>query len=147
MSSTNLNFEKFTQDAYEYMNELSANLGHPDEQNRVLIIWRAVLHSIRDRITLGESFQLFAPLPMIFKGVYVEGWQYSTKPSKNFDSIKEFKNEVKALQSQYGEAEFSWSKSTEEIISITINSLDRYLEDEQLEHIKGQMPVEIKDIV
>lgn len=81
-----MDFEKFAQDTHEYVHEyvnvLATNLGHPEEQNRVLIIWRAVMHNIRDRISLGEYFQILAPLPMIFKGIYVEGWKYSTELPK-----------------------------------------------------------------
>lgn len=147
MKTSNPNFETFAQEAHEYINQLAADLGHPEEKGRALTVWRAVMHSIRDRISPGESFQVFAPLPMIFKGIYVEGWKYSEKPQKDFDSMEEFKNEVKSLQEQYGEQEFSWSKPTEEIISITLNSLDRYLNAGQLDHIKDQLPKEIQELV
>lgn len=145
--TNNLNFEKFAQEAHEYVNFLASELGHPDEKDRVLIIWRAVLHTVRDRIHLGESFQLIAPLPMIFKGIYVEDWKYSEKPPKKFQTIEEMKEEVKAVQRQYGEQDFPWSKSTEEIIAITIHSLTRYLHEEQLQHLRDQMPKEIKELV
>lgn len=143
--ATNLSFEKFAQDAHEYVNELAQNLGHPDEKERVLIIWRAVMHNIRDRIHLGESFQIIAPLPMIFKGIYVEDWKFSERPPKDFETIEEMKNDVKQMQQQYGEQDFPWSKSTEEIMSITLNSLKRFMSEGQLEHVKGQMPKEVKE--
>lgn len=145
--ASHLNFEKFAQEAHEYVNFLATELGHPDEKERVLIIWRAVMHTLRDRIHMGESFQLFAPLPMILKGIYVEDWKFSEKPPKKFQTIEEMKDEVKAVQRQYGEEDFPWSKSTEEIIAITIHSLKRFLQDEQLQHLRDQMPKEIKEIV
>lgn len=145
--ATNLSFEKFAQEAHEYVNELAQDLGHPEEKERVLIIWRSVMHSLRDRIHLGESFQLMDPLPMILKGIYVQNWKYSEKPPKDFDTIEEFKNEVKAKQEQFGEQDFPWKKSTEEIISITINSLKRYLNEAQLQHLKDQMPKEVKELI
>lgn len=145
MAKSHLSFEKFAQEAHEYINELAKELGHPEEKNRVLIIWRAVMHSIRDRIDLGESFQIIAPLPNILKGIYVEDWKYSQKPPKDFETIEDMKDEVKDMQHQYGEMDFSWSKSTEEIISITLNSLKRFMSEGQLAHIKGQMPKEVKE--
>lgn len=145
--ATNLSFEKFAQEAHEYVNELGQQLGHPEEKERVLIIWRSVMHTIRDRIHIGESLQLMDPLPMIFKGIYVQNWKYNEKPPKDFDTIEEMKNEVKAMQEQYGEQDFPWKKSTEEIISITVNSLKRYLSEAQLQHLKGQMPKEVKEVV
>ena len=145
--ATNLSFEKFAKDAHEYVNYLAQELGHPEEKERVLIIWRAVMHTVRDRIHLGESFQLMAPLPMIFKGIYVENWKYSDKPPKDFDSIEEMKQEVKAVQAQYGEEDFPWKKPTEEIISITIDSLKRYMDEAQLQHLRDQMPKEVQQLI
>lgn len=145
--ATNLSFEKFAQEAHEYVNELAQDLGHPEEKERVLQVWRSVMHTVRDRIHLGESFQIMDPLPMIFKGIYAENWKYSEKPPKDFDTIEEMKAEVKALQKQYGEQDFPWKKPTEEIISITIDSLKRYLDESQLQHLKGQLPKEVKAVM
>ncbi|MFD2518739.1 DUF2267 domain-containing protein [Salinimicrobium flavum] len=144
---SNLHFEKFAKDAHEYLNYLAKELGHPDEKERVLTIWRAVMHTVRDRIHMGESFQLIAPLPMIFKGIYVEDWKFSEKPPKTFSSLEEMKNEVKKVQRQYGEEDFPWNKSTEEIIAITIHSLKRFMHESQLLHLKDQMPKDLKDLV
>lgn len=143
--NTNLSFEKFAQDAHEYVNELASDLGHPEEKDRVLIIWRAVMHNVRDRIHIGESMQIIDPLPMIFKGIYVENWKYSEKPPKDFASMEQMKNEVKGMQQQYGEEDFPWKKPTEEIIAITLNSLKRFMNEAQLNHIKEQFPKEIQE--
>ena len=145
MALANLNFESFAHDAHKYVNELADELGHPEEKNRALIIWRSVMHTVRDRIHLGESFQIIDPIPMIFKGIFVQSWKYSEKPPLHYETIEEMKNHVKDLQALHGEREFPWSKSTEEIISITINSLKRFIPEGQMEHIIGQMPKEIKE--
>lgn len=144
MAQSNLSFNTFAQEAHEYINELATQLGHPDEKARVLKIWRAVMHTLRDRIHIGEALQTIDPLPMIFKGIFVENWKYSEKPPLKYETIEEMKYQVKKLQDQYGEEEFPWSKSTEEIIAITINSLKKFMSEDQLQHIIGQMPKEIK---
>lgn len=144
MPHASLNFESFAQDAHKYIKELAHELGHPEEKNRVLKIWRSVMHTVRDRIHLGESFQIIDPIPMIFKGIFVQNWKYSEKPPLHYETIEEMKDQVKALQAVHGERDFPWSKSTEEIISITINSLKRFIPESQMEQIIGQMPKEIK---
>ncbi len=145
MATEHLSFEKFAQDAHRYINELAEDLGHPDEKNRVLIIWRSVMHSVRDRIHQGESLEVIAPLPMIFKGIYVENWNYSEKPRLDYQTIEEMKDEVKDQQALWGEEDFPWSKSTEEIISITLSSLKRFMSEGQLEQIIDHMPKQIKE--
>ncbi|MEX0660633.1 MAG: DUF2267 domain-containing protein [Balneolaceae bacterium] len=142
-----LNFEKHIHEVNEYINQLADSLGHSQEKQRVMIIWRAVMHTIRDRIQISESFDLISPLPMILKGVYTTGWKYTESPPYDFTTIEQMKTQVKALQNQYGEQEFSWGKSTEEIISIVMDSLVKYLPEGQMEHIRGQLPQEIKTLV
>lgn len=145
MPGSDLNFTKFAQEAHKYINDLAEDLGHPEEQNRVLIIWRSVMHTVRDRIHLGEALQIIAPLPMILKGIYVEGWKYREKPPLDYNSMEEMKEEVKRLQARNGEEDFPWFLSTEKIILITLNSLCKFFGKEQMEQIADQLPLEIKE--
>ena len=145
MKNSNLSFDKFAKDANLYSKELAMELGHPDEKDRSMRLWRAVMHTIRDRIHIGESFQIIDPLPMIFKGAYVEGWSYSEKPSLDYDTLEEMKDQVKKHQNKYGEEDFPWSKPTEELVAIVLNSLKKFFSESQLNHIIEQMPKEIKE--
>lgn len=144
MTNSQLHFDKHVHEANEYLKKLAADLGHPEELSRVFIIWRAVMHTIRDRIHIGESFHLMSQLPLLLKGMYVHNWKYHAKPPLDFDTIEGMKDEVKKHQDQYGEQQFDWSKSTEDIISITLSSLNNYLTEGELNHIKGQVPEEVK---
>ena len=55
--ATNLNFEKFSQEAHEYIKELANELGHPEEKERTLIIWRSVMHTLRVASILENPFK------------------------------------------------------------------------------------------
>ena len=139
-------FDKFAQEGNEFINELSDELGHPEDQQQVLTALRAVLHSLRDRITISESFDVISQLPMMLKALYVEQWKYQEKPNK-FDSVEEFKNDVKERQKKYGEDQFDWGISTEDIIVRTIGKLGKYIDKGQMKHIEEQLPKELKSLI
>lgn len=147
MADNNLNTDTYLNEANAYFNKLSNELGHANEQQKVMRIWRAVMHALRDRITISESFDLMAQLPVILRGIYAEQWKYSEKPALDYQTVAEMKEVVKNLQERYGEKDFNWNKPTEEIISISINSMSEFLTDGQLDHIRDQMPKEVKGLV
>ncbi|MEX2594046.1 MAG: DUF2267 domain-containing protein [Anditalea sp.] len=104
------------------------------------------MHAIRERIHIAESFDLMSQLPILLKGMYAHNWKFHERPQLDYDDIEGMKIQVKKFQDQYGEQKFDWSKSTEEIISITLLSLSKYLSEGQFEHIKGQMPPGVKPL-
>lgn len=139
-------FEKYAQEANAYVKQLAAELGHPEEVGQTYILLRAVLHTMRDRIQISESFHVLSQLPMFLKGVYVEHWHYREHPLQ-FQSLEEFKDAVKQEQARHGEQQFNWNQHTEDLIQMVITSLGKhYLTEGQLKHIATQMPKEAQPL-
>jgi uncharacterized protein (DUF2267 family) len=67
--------------AQEWLKELRNNGGLADEQEAYAVL-RAVLHQLRDRLTVEEAVDLGAQLPLIVRGIYYEGWQPHHVPEK-----------------------------------------------------------------
>jgi uncharacterized protein (DUF2267 family) len=53
-----------------------------DDRERAYHAFRAVLHALRDQLTVAEVADLGAQLPLFIRGVYYEGWKPSKKPEK-----------------------------------------------------------------
>lgn len=137
-----LNFNKYAEEGNLFVKNLAKNLGHPNETGRTGIVLRAVLHTLRERITISESFNMMAQLPMFLKAIYVDNWKYREKPIR-LDK-EEFLKEVERHQNQYGEYEFSWEKSTENIVKLVIKELSSYIAKGEFEDIMAQLPEDIE---
>lgn len=140
-----LNFNKYAEEGNRFVNNLAEELGHPGEISRTGIVLRAVMHSLRERITISESLHLLSQLPMFLKAIYVDEWKYRDKPL-DLNTVEDFKEEVKLHQVQYGEQEFNWSKSTEEIIKTVFAALNTYVSEGEFEDIIAQMPKDLKEL-
>lgn len=68
-----MNFENYLKDGKTWLHELCTYLGIDDEQ-KAGRIFRAVLHAIRDRIPPAEAVHFAAQLPILWKGVYYDGF-------------------------------------------------------------------------
>jgi uncharacterized protein (DUF2267 family) len=80
MSSTGLAvFESTIHKSNQWLQELMALLGTDDKQ-RAYAALRAALHALRDRLSVDESAQFGAQLPMLLRGLYYDGWDPSRVP-------------------------------------------------------------------
>jgi uncharacterized protein (DUF2267 family) len=62
-----------------------ADHGHLENELQAYSVLRAVLHALRDRLTIDEAANFAAQLPMVVRGLYYEGWRPSSAPIKYKD--------------------------------------------------------------
>jgi uncharacterized protein (DUF2267 family) len=81
-------FSKTVQKTEEWLNELSDKMGW-DSTQMAYDGLRAVLHALRDRLTVEAAVKFGAQLPLLVRGFYYEGWMPSSTPIK-VHSAQEF---------------------------------------------------------
>jgi uncharacterized protein (DUF2267 family) len=85
--------EHAVQETNTWLKALTEHL-HLDDRHQAYNALRAVLHSLRDRLTPEMAVHLGAQLPPLVRGIYYEGWHMAGKPTKD-RSVQEFADHVR----------------------------------------------------
>jgi uncharacterized protein (DUF2267 family) len=87
-------FATTLQKTHQWLQRL-ADLAALEDQSQAYTALRAVLHALRDRLTINEAADLGAQLPMLVRGIYYEGWNPSRTPRTEERHLDEFLDHVR----------------------------------------------------
>ncbi len=138
-----MDFNKYAAKGNEFLNRLAENLGNPDNRDHAARVLRSTLHVIRDYITIEESIQLLAQLPMMLKAVYVEGWSTAEKNTR-IKTIDDFAAEVIHRDGNSAWRDFSNRDEVIQHIRKVIETLASYVSSGELEDVFSVLPKEIQ---
>jgi uncharacterized protein (DUF2267 family) len=116
------------------LRQIEESCGWPKERrNQSYNAMRAVLHAMRDRLTVDETAHFAAQLPMLVKGVYYDGWDPSRVPKKMHrdDFLKQIRNEMPPYEVQGG---------IENLVTSVVQALRLYVTDGEWQDVKAEMP-------
>jgi uncharacterized protein (DUF2267 family) len=101
--------ERSVEKTHIWLNEVADALG-TDDRHYAYRALRAVLHSLRDRLTVDVAAKLAAQLPLLIRGIYYEDWDPSRTPLAIHD-VKAFLDHVAAEGGMAGDTEASLAVS------------------------------------
>ncbi len=132
MSATGLEvFDKTLQETNIWLKELMDELG-PDRQ-RAYHALRAVLHALRDRLTVDHAAHLSAQLPMLVRGIYFEGWHPAHKPNLE-RSRDEFLEHIQ--RNMHGVEPMNPEAAARAVFGV----IERHVAGGEVRHIKESLP-------
>jgi uncharacterized protein (DUF2267 family) len=119
------------------LRQIEETYGWPKERrNQSYNALRAVLHALRDRLTVDETAHFAAQLPMLIRGLYYDGWDPSRVPKKMHRD--DFLNKVRREMPPY-----DLEGGMEGLVHTVAQALRLYITDGEWENTKAQMPKDL----
>jgi len=125
----------------EWINDLAARppMESPEQAYSVL---RAVLHTVRDRITSEQVAHLGSQLPMLMRGFYFEGWRPASPPNGVNTAEAFFERVEESLRTGPHSEAPDPAESTRTVLRFLADRVG----DGEIRHVKEQLPVEIAEL-
>jgi uncharacterized protein (DUF2267 family) len=139
MSVTGLEvFDTTVHRTNSWLKELMEEL-HWENRQRAYDALRAVLHALRDRLTVEETAHLGAQLPMLVRGFYYEGWNPTGKPVKarsREQFLARVGEELRHIE------DLDPPRAATAVFAV----LERRVSEGEIEDVKQMLPAEIREL-
>ena len=140
-----LNFEKYAASGNLILKEIAEELHKPGNKEIAGKLLRAVLHTLRDIIPMEESLQFIAQLPLVLKGVYVDGWTPQKKHEK-IRTIDVFVEKVFERAAISPRIHFHGFDTEEDIVKSVLRVLKRHVSSGEIADIQSGMPRKLLEL-
>jgi uncharacterized protein (DUF2267 family) len=100
---------------------------------------RAVLHALRDRLTVEQAAALAAQLPMLVRGFYYEGWHPHGKPVKERHKEEFLAHIADAFRDDP-------DVDPEQVTRAVFDVLAKHVTAGEIESVKQGLPAELRSL-
>jgi uncharacterized protein (DUF2267 family) len=121
-----------------WLEALAQDLDNATPQ-RAYSVLRAVLHALRDRLTVDAAASLGAQLPMLVRGFYYEGWRPAGTPAR-YRHKDEFLQRVGELCRGLDESQ------REPAVRAVFRLMAGHVTGGELTHVRDQLPPELRSL-
>jgi uncharacterized protein (DUF2267 family) len=139
-----MNFEQYAGDANIFVKEIAGELGDPNDYDSAYRVMRSVFHTMREVLSPEESLHLISQLPLIIKGVYVDGWRLQTQD--RIRSMPEFIECLKDQNQPMSERDFADDQTAKRAVKSVFGVLKKHVSAGEIQHVINQFPMELMEL-
>jgi uncharacterized protein (DUF2267 family) len=140
-----MNLIKYVDEANAFFNDVAEELGNPLDKEQAFRVTRSFLHALRQHITVEESMHAISQLPMMLKGIYVDGWKI-TEQRNNAYSLHEFLEEIREHSPRTADTDFGNDHQARTHVIAVIRVLRKYISSGEMADIRQQLPEPIAEL-
>ena len=109
------------------------------DRHQAYAAMRAVFHTLRDRLSPGGAMRLAAQLPLLLRGVYVEGWRPDETPTRIHTAVDFIERVASALPPKF-------DLDPSELTRATLLVMWRQMQGGALEKARDEVPGDIRTL-
>lgn len=125
MSATGLAvFDETVQKTNAWLKDIAESLS--SDRHHAYQALRAALHALRDRLTIEETAQLGAQLPMLVRGIYYESWRPTGKPER----IRSLEDSLARIAAELPDTRLEPELTVKAVLQVLANHITRGEKDD-----------------
>ena len=129
-------FDTTVHKTHAWLHDIMQELGW-EERHKAYLALRTTLHALRDRLSVEETAQLGAQLPMLIRGLYYEGWNPTGKPEK----VRHKTAFLAPIRDHFRD---DWQVDPEEVARAVLKVLTQHVSEGEIADIKHCLPTELR---
>ena len=110
-----------------------------ENQSQAYGALRAVLHALRDRLTVDMAAHLASQFPLVVTGIFFDGWKPAQSPTSSIQTRADFIEAVR--ERAHGHGEFDPNHAAISVLRL----LEKKVSPGQIEKVVDQLPADLKD--
>jgi uncharacterized protein (DUF2267 family) len=139
-----LNIHHLAEKGREFLGKAAQLMQLTHDENMAGRVVRAVLHTLRDQLSAEENLQLLAQLPVLIKGMYVEGWKMA--PRQRIHNEIEFFEEVRKKLGSMAAHDLGNNDTARRRVSGVFETLSEYVSEGEMADVVAQLPKDLKKL-
>jgi uncharacterized protein (DUF2267 family) len=122
-----------------WVRDVSRELESGDIEEAYAVL-AAVLHTLRDHLSMEEAAQLGAQLPVLIRGVYYQNWTAGPRWTSERKREQFFQRVADSLGNR------AWGVSVEEGVRAVFRVLARRVSDGEIKDVVHMLPHELREL-
>lgn len=129
------------QETESWLRELAERPPFQSEE-QAYALFRAVLHSLRDRLEMHEAVHFAAQMPTLVRGIYYEGWRPSLAPNDEH-TVDEF---LASVRESLGPGQPADAVDLHAGTRAVLEFLRDAMDEGQIRHVRLQLPAPLQTL-
>ncbi len=128
-----------------WLKDVAVELGDGDRQYAYRAL-RAVLHVLRDRLTIEAAARLATQLPTLIRGIYYEDWVPGRPPMRS-DTSDTADTAGSFLEDVVSEGRFGGETEASAAVTAVLGTLRKRISDEEIETVLAVVPDQLRSLI